>query len=74
VTVLGEYGGKVVRALETGGRTLLPGAVFTPEMAAPLPVPTRAVLARTGFVEWFNQPIPGSPQAQQEAAAPGRRK
>lgn len=49
----GEYGGRVLRKIEGGGKQFIAGAVLTPTDVENWPLANRMALHRVGKVEWF---------------------
>ena len=52
----GEYGGRVLRKFEGGGKTWISGATLSPEDVAEWPYANKMALHRVGKVEWFGKP------------------
>lgn len=70
MTYFGEYGGRVLRKIQTD-KPYLPGALITPEEAMQWPLANRKALYNTHKVEWYGPP---AGEIEQKSAPKGTSK
>lgn len=69
---VGQFGGKVVRTLVTGGKRFPPGTELPADLVMSWSLRNRAALERSGKIEFYSRPAPTAAEDKQPPKeAPG---